>query len=79
MDHVYPTATFYNGPINQWREDASQDKFFKLLKSYNDVIVVLLNGHEHVADFRFHSQESWFDRVNNCFKIPDNHPSFFLN
>ena len=67
MDHVYPTATFYNGPINQWKEDSYQEKFFKLLKSYHEVIVVLLNGHEHVADFRFHSLETWFDKKDKCY------------
>ena len=64
--HIYETASFKHYAYPDWKEDENQKKFFELLKTYRHKIAFEVAGHDHKADFRFHT-------------VDGNKEDFFLN
>ena len=54
MEHIYPTPSISKEgtTYHNWKENEEVDRFWYLMETYEDKLVAVVNGHDHVADLR---------------------------
>lgn len=52
LDHEYAGARWH---AKQLWDDAYNSKYFDMLRTYKDSVVIEVGGHDHFADLRYHS------------------------
>ena len=63
MSHIYETT---QPEKKNWKENEDQAKYFELLNTYKDQILIQVTGHDHLADFRTHSSSVLFNKQLEC-------------
>ena len=81
--HIYSTSNSSGGDsFTNWRENDEQLRYFDIVRLYSDKIVAHINGHDHLADLRFHHIGEMFNKDENCTEIlplNTNEENFYFN
>lgn len=55
IDHVYAGSNFE--PPKLWYDDYNT-RFFDILRTYHNQVIIEVYGHDHYADLRYHSSDN---------------------